>query len=382
MLAVAPRNLNGYTLTIRMAGDLYENAALSWFHSGQVNFEMQGYTLYGYFYGYGASMCYRLYGNTNANNNGTWGHIKPNVGRALGSYSYAVQFQYCQFAINNIAVYPSASSGSSSGGISAHRGATGIVFSAKACGDMRYLVRAEYAGRVHVNSSEGACNNATFCASTGGIITLNSSNDQAGRTTTGNPYWVGTGGMIAADQLLGMDKINFNNSSQSGSSSSSGSTTRKVTETIKATSADTYRSTVYNSWKGDGTVRQGDYGYGDCQGCWFFGNNLYNTMNAGTVTKVVIRMQRQSGGVNAAQTLTVKSHNHTSRPSGAPTYTNTIGTCSCVVGSYVDLVITDSATINKLKTCKGLGLSIGSTSSPYAVCSGACSVIITYTTTD
>ena len=177
-----------------------------------------------------------------------------------------------------------------------------------------------------------------------------------------------------------MDKITFNNTSQSGSSSSSGSTTRKVTETVKASSADTYRSTVYNNWKGDGTVRQGDYGYGDCQGCWFFGNNLYTTMNAGTVTKVVIRIQRQSGGVNALQTLTVKSHNHTSRPSGAPTYTDTIGTCSCAVGSSIDLVITDSTTINKLKKCKGLGLSIGSASSPYAVCSGACSVIITYTT--
>ena len=103
-------------------------------------------------------------------------------------------------------------------------------------------------------------------------------------------------------------------------------------------------------------------------------------MNAGTVTKVVIRIQRQSGGVNALQTLTVKSHNHTSRPSGAPTYTDTIGTCSCAVGSSIDLVITDSTTINKLKNCKGLGLSIGSASSPYAVCSGACSVIITYTT--
>ena len=380
MLSVAPRNLNGYTLTIKLMSDLYENAALTWFHSGQVNFEMQGYTLYGYFYGYGASMCYRLYGNTNANNNGTWGHIKPNVGRAMGSYYYAVQFQYCQFAVNYVAVYPSASSGSSSGGIGVHRGATGIIFNAKACGDMRYLVRAEYAGRVHVNSTQGACNNATFCASTGGIITLNSSNNQAGRSTTGNPYWVGSGGLILCDQLLGMDKITFNNTSQSGSSSSSGSTTRKVTETVKATSADTYRSTVYNNWKGDGTVRQGDYGYGDCQGCWFFGNNLYTTMNAGTVTKVVIRIQRQSGGVNALQTLTVKSHNHTSRPSGAPTYTDTIGTCSCAVGSSIDLVITDSTTINKLKNCKGLGLSIGSASSPYAVCSGACSVIITYTT--
>lgn len=247
---------------------------------------------------------------------------------------------------------------------------------------MRYLARAEYASRIHVNSSEGVCNNATFCATTGGIITLNTTNTQAGRSTTGNPYWVGTGGLILADQILGMDKVTFTNTAQPGSGSDSGSTTRTVTETVKASSADTYRTTVYVGWKGDGTVRQGDYGYGDCHGCWFFGNNLYNVMNSGTVKKVVIRIQRQAGGVHAAQTLTVKSHNYTSKPSGAPSYTNTIGTCSCAVGSYVDLVITDTATINKLKSCKGLGLSIGSTSSPYIVCSGSCSVIVTYTTTD
>jgi hypothetical protein len=79
--------------------------------------------------------------------------------------------------------------------------------------------------------------------------------------------------------------------------------------------------------------------------------------------------------------MTVKSHPHPSRPSGAPIYTDTIGTCSCAVGSHIDLTITDTATINKLKACKGLGLSIGSASSPYIVCSGNCQVIITYKTT-
>jgi hypothetical protein len=232
-----------------------------------------------------------------------------------------------------------------------------------------------------VSKSTGRCNNATFCASTGGIICLNNNESQAGTTGT-NPYWAGAGGSILTNQVLGMDLVTFDNASNGGTNNNTNTnTTITVTETVKATSADTYRSTVYNNWKGDGTCRQGDYGYGDCQGCWFFGNTLYNTMNAGTVTKVVIRIKRQSGGVSALQTMTVKSHNHTFKPSGAPTYTNTIGTCSCAVGSAIDLIITDTATINKLKACKGLGLSIGSTSSPYIVCSGNCQVIITYKTT-
>ena len=267
-----------------------------------------------------------------------------------------------------------------SGGLYADRGARGCIFKINAMGNMRYLVRADYGSHVYVSKSTGRCNNATFCASTGGIICINSNESQAG-TTSSKPYWVGAGGSILTNQVLGMDLVTFDNASNGGTNNNPGTNTGEtitVTETVKAISADTYRSTVYNNWKGDGTCRQGDYGYGDCQGCWFFGNTLYNTMNAGTVTKVVIRIKRQSGGVSALQTMTVKSHNHTSRPSGAPTYTNTIGTCSCAVGSAIDLIITDTATINKLKACKGLGLSIGTASSPYIVCSGSCQVKVTY----
>ena len=381
MLSYAPRNLGGYTLTINLQSNINDNIALSWFHSGQVNIEFNGHTVYGYVYGYGASMVYRLYGQFNGQSaDSDPGFVMPYKGRASGSYTYGIYFQYCQFAINNLSVYPDKVNGTMSGGVYADRGARGCIFKVNAMGDMRYLVRADYGSHVYVSKSTGRCNNATFCASTGGIICLNSNESQAGTTGT-NPYWAGSGGSILTDQVLGMNKITFDNASNGGTNNNPGINTGEtvtVTETVKATSADTYRSTVYNNWKGDGTCRQGDYGYGDCQGCWFFGNNLYNTMNAGTVSKVVIRIKRQSGGVAALQTMTVKSHNHTSKPSGAPTYTNTIGTCSCAVGSYIDLIITDTATINKLKACKGLGLSIGSASSPYIVCSGNCQVIVTY----
>ena len=384
MLSYAPRNLGGYTLTINLQSNINSNISLSWFHSGQVNIEFNGHTVYGYVYCYGASMVYRLYGQFNGqSSDADPGYVMPYKGKVSGSYTYGVYFQYCQFAINNISIYPDKVNNTMSGGIYANRGSRGCVFKANAMGSMRYLVRADYGSHVYVSKTTGRCNNATFCASTGGIICLNSNETQAGTTGT-NPYWAGAGGSILTNQVLGMDLVTFDNVINEGTNNNPGTNTGEtvtVTETVKATSADTYRSTVYNNWKGDGTVRQGDYGYGDCQGCWFFGNSLYSIMNAGTVTKVVIRIKRQSGGTYAAQTMTVKSHNHTSKPSGAPTYTNTIGTCSCAVGSYIDLIITDTATINKLKACKGLGLSIGSTSSPYIVCSGNCQVIITYKTT-
>ena len=378
MLAYAPRNLNGYTLSITLNSNINENVSLSWFHSGQVNFNFNGYTVNGYVYCYGASMVYRLYGGVA--DDSKVGKVMPYTGSVEGSYWYAIEFQYCQFAVNNIQVYPDKVNGNMSSGLLAQRGATGCIFKLDGVGDLRYLVRAELAARIYVRQTSGTTNNATFCTNMGGLIQINSEYNQAGRNNTaGNPYWSGGGGVIMCNQNLGMDKITFSSTANNGGNTNPNTNTGEtVTETVKATSADTYRSTVYNNWKGDGTVRQGDYGYGDCQGCWFFGNNLYNTMNAGTVTKVIIRIKRQEGGTSSAQTMTVKSHNHTSKPSGAPTYTNTIGTCSCAVGSYIDLVITDTATINKLKACKGIGLSIGTASSPYIVCSGSCQVIITY----
>ena len=380
MLAYAPRNLNGYTLSITLKSNVNEDVVLSWFHSGQVNFSFNGYTVNGYIYCYGASMVYRLYGG-NADDSKV-GKVMPYKGSSEGSYWYAIEFMYCQFAMSNIQVYPDKVNGSMSSGVLAQRGATGCIFKLDGMGDLRYLVRAEHAAHIYVRQTSGTTNNATFCANLGGLIQISNAYEQAGRNTEGDAYWSGGGGMIVCNQNLGMDKITFKNTANSGDNTNSNATeTVTVTKTVTASSADTYRSTVYNTWKGDGTCRQGDYGYGDCQGCWFFGSNLYDTMNAGTVTKVVIRIKRQEGGVYAAQTMTVKSHDYTSKPSGAPTYTDTIGTCSCAVGSYIDLIITDTATINKLKACKGLGLSIGSTSSPYIVCSGNCQVIITYKTT-
>ena len=381
MLSYAPRNLGGYTLTINLQSNINSNISLSWFHSGQVNIEFNGHTVYGFIYCYGASMVYRLYGQFNGqSSDADPGFVMPYKGKVSGSYTYGLYFQYCQFAINNISIYPDKVNDTNSGGIYANRGARGCVFLANAMGNMRYLVRADYGSHVYVSKTTGRCNNATFCASTGGIICLNNNESQAGTTGT-NPYWAGAGGSILTNQVLGMDLVTFDNAVNEGTNNNPGKNTGEtvtVTKTVKAVGADTYRSTVYLNWKCDGTVRQGDYGYGDCQGCWFFGDSLYKTMNEGTVTKVVIRMQRQSGGNNYAQTMTVKAHNYEIKPISVPIYTDTIGTCSCAVGSFIDLVITDTATINKLKNCKGLGLSIGTGSDPYIVCSGNCQVIITY----
>lgn len=159
-------------------------------------------------------------------------------------------------------------------------------------------------------------------------------------------------------------------------------TTAASVITINSTSGDTYRSTVYNNWKKDNTVRQGDYGYGDCNGCWFFGTQFSQFKNK-NISKVTITINRQAGGVSSAVALAIKTHNYNSRPSGAPTYGSSVGTLSLKTGESGTLTITDpsNALITGLKngTIKGIGLQSSYTSAQYAVCSGSCSISITYT---
>ena len=378
MLAVAPRNLQGYTLNIVMQSNITENVSLNTFICGQVDLSFQGYTLYGNLFCYGASMVYRLYGGHG--DDAKRGLIMPTTGRSMGSYYYCIVFQYCQFGVTNIGCYPDKTNGTNSGGIGVHRGATGNVFSVTAYGDMRYLVRAEYAGRVHVKTSSGTCNNATFCASAGGIITIDDSQKQAGRSTSGNPYWVGSGGCILNNQVLGMTNVTFNNTANAGTNNNtSGTTTQTVTETITASLADTYRSTVYNNWKKDGTVRQGEWGYGNCTGLWFFDNKLSSALSKGTTKSVSIKITRQSGGNSGAVTHTLKVHNHATRPSGAPTMGSTITTFSLATGASTTLNLT-SAQITTLKSGKGIGLQSSYSNSTYSVCSGTITIKVTYTT--
>ena len=154
------------------------------------------------------------------------------------------------------------------------------------------------------------------------------------------------------------------------------------TVTVKSTSGDTYRSSVYNNWKKDNTVRQGDYGYGDCNGIWLFGDQ-FEQFKGKDITKVVITISRQEGGQYASVDLNIKTHNYKSRPSGKPSYTGTVGTLGLEVNTSGRKTITDTsnAIITGLKegTIKGIGLQSTYNKSHYAVCSGSVTVKITYT---
>ena len=129
-------------------------------------------------------------------------------------------------------------------------------------------------------------------------------------------------------------------------------------------------------------MRQGDYGYGDCNGIWLFGDQ-FEQFKGKDITKVVITIRRQDGGQSSSVALNIKTHNHKSRPSGKPSYVGTVGTLGLAVNTTNKKTITDTsnAIIVGLKagTIKGIGLQSTYDSAHYAVCSGSCTVKITYT---
>lgn len=157
-------------------------------------------------------------------------------------------------------------------------------------------------------------------------------------------------------------------------------TTAASVITINSTSGDTYRSTVYNNWKKDNTVRQGDYGYGDCNGCWFFGTQFTQKLQGKTITKLTITVTRQAGGISGDRTATLKMHGYDSRPSGSPSYISdwsmdfTIG-----IGDTKTLTITDSTVLDAIKggTCIGFGVQGIYDSTHYIVFAGNCTVTAT-----
>ena len=151
--------------------------------------------------------------------------------------------------------------------------------------------------------------------------------------------------------------------------------------TIKSSYGDTYRSSVYNNWKKDGSTRQGNYGYGDCTGCWFFGT-AFSELKGKTINKVQITITRNRGGSSSAVGLVVRTHNYSARPSGAPTLSSSsYGTLSLATGATGTLTITDSTVLNRIKngTIKGFAIRTTYDSAHYAVCSGSAIVKITYT---
>ena len=375
-----PKFLNNKTVHIIMETNSTEDVYIRGTTSGAIRLYMNGKTLYGALRGYVCSATINIYGGTKDNTEGTTGIIHPSTGIAFAGRAVSIGFEACQYAaLYKVKVYapdklPSGVTNTDKVCIASQSG-TGNVY----CKNIQIVnavvgFRTNNTGVMHVNSSSGIASKYGFQATSGGIISLANNSQAGGNTSATNKN---SGGQVWHDT----DGVTFATGDQTSDTTTAPSTSTTKTITIKSTYGDTYRSSVYNNWKKDGTVRQGDYGYGDCTGCWFFGT-AFSELKGKTISKVQITITRDRGGSSSAVGLVVRTHNYSARPSGAPKLSSSsYGTLSLAVGKTGTLTITNSAVLNGISngTIKGFGIRTTYDSAHYAVCSGNVTVKITYT---
>lgn len=374
-LEALPKFLNGKVVNIWIQEDIYENIDIRYFSSGRINLYLDGNTVYGWIRNYMSSIKVYVYGGYMKFETARTGVIHPSTGCAVASRTASLVGQESS-CINaySLKIYGSDNASDSATTI------VGMACDSYASGyykDLQFIncdigFRANAGGRIHAASSSGVCSQYGFEAVSGGTITIANSPQCGGNKSNTHVSLPG--------QIIAPTNVNHEGGNQTTDGNQAPSTSTKKVVTIKSNSGDTYRSSVYNNWKKDNTCRQGDYGYGDCNGCWFFGSQ-FNQFKGKSISKIELTIKRISGGSYSGVSLQVKTHNYTSRPSGKPSYGSSCGSVSIATGDSGKLTITNSTILNAISngTVKGFGIQSTYNSANYAVCSGSVTVKVTYT---
>lgn len=375
-LDALPKFLNGKTVNIWIREDIYENIDFQFFTSGVINLYLDGNTVYGYVRNYMSSTKVRVYGGWPGTEEGHVGTIHPSTGCAVASRTGSLIGQESS-PLNAYSVKIYGSDNKATNGASATVGIVGDSYSTGYYKNVQFVncdvgFRGSGGGRIHDAASSGVCSQYAYQATSGAVITIANAAHCGG--TTAN---------IAETlpaQIIAHAKATYAGGNQTTDDTPAPTPTTKKVITIKSISGDTYRSSVYNNWKKDNTCRQGDYGYGDCNGCWFFGTQ-FNQFKGKSISKIELTIKRISGGSYSGVALQVKTHNYASRPSGKPSYGSSCGSVSIATGDSGKLTITNSTILNAISngTVKGFGIQSTYNSSNYAVCSGSVTMKVTYT---
>ena len=370
-----PKFLNGKTVNIWIQESIYENIDFQYFTSGVINLYLDGNTVYGYIRNYMSSTKVRVYGGYMKYETAKTGVIHPSTGCAVASRTGSLIGQESA-PINGYSLKIYGSDNKATDGQSATVGIIGDSYSTGYYKDIQFVncdvgFRGSGGGRIHDAASSGVCSQYGFQNTSGSVITIANAAHCGGLTANIAQTLPG--------QIIAHGKATYEGGNQTTDDNPAPTPTTTKTVTIKSNSGDTYRSSVYNNWKKDNTARQGDYGYGDCNGCWFFGSQ-FNQFKGKTITKIELTIKRISGGVHAAVPIIVKTHNYASRPSGKPSYGSDCGSVKIAVGNSGKLTITNSTILTALKngTIKGFGIQSAYNSSNYAVCSGSVTMKVTY----
>jgi uncharacterized protein YgiM (DUF1202 family) len=431
-----PKNLNGYTVSIEVNSILYENITIKGFNGGTLYIKFNKNNC-GYIFGHncGAELLlqgtgttsqilvsnYKTTGNvnmrtggdvsynivqtvptgatlllTNFNSNG-WGYttyngksgwmstntsymVKEEVYQTSGTSTaiqpselltqdgknYAAVFRNCPYAaLFDLEVYGKTGNASNYA-IGSIRGSYVDIENSKICGSENGML-ASRGGRIFESNVNGKVNKIAQKAELSGMIYIND-----GTTINGTISKDSSSQVIYSESGAVQDTT-------SNVGTNTNTTTATTTVTITSTGADTYRSTMYNNYKQDNTARQGNYGWGDCNGLWLFGSK-FTQLKGKTITKLTVTVNRIQGGIYGNVTATLKMHGYSTKPSGMPTYTSGWSTSiTTPINTTKTIEITDATVLNAISngTCKGFGVQGAYDSSHYAVFDGNCTLTAT-----
>lgn len=390
LLDKLPKNLNGSTVRIHLKSNISAGVTFDYFFGGRLLFFLCGLKITGYLRFYCCNADIKIYGGDSQSSTAR-GIIAPDS-LYSGSDNEADGVSILVHKVPFFAIYYCDIYGNKNKNASAimkfMEFSSGTILGVKFI-DGYHGVIATSSSIIYATNTNGQVKGNGWVSQSGSIIHLANGTQMSG--TIAN-YKESNG-----DIILGTIKDMIKNSGGNpgitpdptpdptpNPSNPKDPVPKTKTVTYKATSADTYRSSVYNNWKKDGTCRQGDYGYGDCNGCWFFGSQFAN-LKGKNVTSIKITIKRQTGGYQSAHNVTLKMHKYASRPSissgSKPTYNDGWSkTISLKVGESKTVTITDTAVLNAIKngTMKGFGLQGAYNKASYTVCSGAMTVVVTY----
>lgn len=342
-----PLNLNGFTVEIYLTSNTTENLELRRHVNGLVNIFLCGNTIKGTIRSIYNNAKYSIYGG-NSTTDTTMGSIMPYTSYNVGSYYYTIIFSDCpNVNLYNLKVYGD-SVNSNSVGVGATQKSKVYMENISFVG-CKYNCRTYSMTELYCQSSSGLSTGNSWNAGTGAKIVLYPGQQAGGGNNT---FTSGNGQIISTG-------VTFASSKDSGSNTTTVNPTTTRFETFKPKYADTYRSSVYNNWEGRGKCRQGDWGYGDCNGYWFYGSQ-FAEVKGKNITKIEIDVTRSSDiGYSASTSHVFQAHTYSGRPSSTPSfYASCNKTLSLAWGKKGTVTITDSTVLNGIKsgTIKGFGI--------------------------
>lgn len=369
-LDALPKNLNGSSIYITLDKECNENLNLEGFSNGDIYLYMNMKNYNGNIAGYNCTAKLFIYGSTTVTGipdgvNSQRPDVMPASMVSSNTYYYGMYFSNCNFVtLRSINVYGQTTSNSYYA-IGVEHGTTLLMQNCKIVGARNglqargsKLIMYKNYGKVN-NNAVRAIYGATVCIQDGSIPNGQLTHDSSSQIIYDSTKCTADG-----------------TTTNVGENTNTGTTTSKSV-TFTSDYGDTYRYT-WSDWAQDNLVIQGKW-TSNSVGAWFFGSD-FSKLQGKTITKVVLKIERTTGGSSHNNEAKIVMHNHSSRPSGEPTYLSWSKTANLTMNETTSVAITDSAVLNAIKNgiTKGFGLKHTFDKEHYMKCMGVMKATVTY----